>query len=87
MRFSGKKLLVLGSNAGSTDIVQYAKENGAIVYVADNLDPERSEAKRVADIALQISTADIGALERVMLDEKIDVVVSGISGFNKIGRA
>ena len=82
MKFSGKKLLVLGSNAGSTDIVQYAKENGAVVYVAGNLEPEKSPAKRAADIALQISTADIDTLERVMIDEKIDAVVSGISGFN-----
>lgn len=26
--FQGKTLLVLGSNVGATDIVQYARENG-----------------------------------------------------------
>ena len=28
-KFTGKTLLVLGSNVGATEIVQYARENGA----------------------------------------------------------
>lgn len=35
--FDGKKLLLLGSNVGTLDIIRYAKENGAYAIVADNL--------------------------------------------------
>ena len=46
-RFEGKKLLELGTTMGSVQMVQYAKDNGAYVIVADIDKPERSAAKRV----------------------------------------
>ena len=50
-KFKGKKLLVLGSNVGSVDIVKYARKNGAFVYVADYFPKKKSLAKLFADNA------------------------------------
>lgn len=80
--FSGKKLLVLGSSTGAIDIVSYAKDNGAVVYVADNLPLEASIAKKAADVPIDISTSDVNALCELVRREHIDGCVSGISGFN-----
>lgn len=80
--FDGKKLLVLGSNIGATDIVRYAKENGAMVMVADYYPPERSAAKRIADKTYLISTQELGKLKQLVEQEQIDGVLAGISEFN-----
>ena len=81
-KFIEKKLLVLGSNIYAPEIVDYAHENGAYVFVADYYPPEKSAAKRHADEAVDISTADIDALKSFCLSHKIDGVFSGISEFN-----
>lgn len=81
-RLDGKKLLVLGNNAGSENIVTYARSNGAYVYVADYYPKERSSAKRLADEALLVSTADLDALEALIRDKNIDGVLAGVSEFN-----
>jgi len=81
-KFSGKTLLVLGSNVGSTDIVTYAKENGARVIVADYYPVEKSPAKRIANDNLLISTADQVQLSKVIEKYKVDGILSGISEFN-----
>lgn len=81
-KYLGKKILVLGSNAGSVDIVQYAKSEGSFVAVADYLPKEQSEAKRYADEALQVSTADIDVLCEYVKSNEIDAVFAGISEFN-----
>lgn len=81
-KFKGKKLLVLGSNVGSVDIVKYARKNGAFVYVADYFPKKKSLAKLFADKAVQVSTADIGELGKLIEQEKIDGVLAGVSEFN-----
>jgi carbamoylphosphate synthase large subunit len=81
-KFSGKRLLVLGSNVGATDIVEYARSHGAITIVADYLPPEKSAAKQVADEHFLISTSDLEGLSKPVEDQKIDAVLSGISDFN-----
>lgn len=81
-KFSNKKLLVLGSNVGATDIVTYARDNGAYTIVADYYPAERSAAKRVADESLLISTGDVDALEQFVRDRQIDGLLAGISEFN-----
>ncbi|EHQ91865.1 ATP-grasp domain-containing protein [Desulfosporosinus youngiae] len=81
-RFSGKKLLILGSNVGATDIVTYARANGAYTIVADYYSPENSAAKRVADEHILISTGDLGALSTLIQERKVDGVLAGISEFN-----
>lgn len=81
-KFSNKKLLILGSNVGATDIVKYARENGAYTIVADYYPAERSAAKRIADESILISTGDVDALEQLVRDRHIDGVLAGISEFN-----
>lgn len=81
-KFEGKKLLVLGSNVSSVDIVSYARKNGAYTIVADYLPPEKSEAKLLADEDILISTADIDILGELIKERKIDGVLAGISEFN-----
>mgnify|MGYP002558581572 CR=1 FL=1 len=81
-KFTGKTILVLGSNVGATEIVQYAKENGAYTIVADYYPIERSEAKQIADEARLISTADSDALNRLIIEKKVNGVLAGISEFN-----
>ena len=58
-KFVGKKLLLLGTSVGTCDMVNYAKSQGAYVIVTDNLPPEKSAAKLIADEAWPVSTADV----------------------------
>lgn len=81
-KFSGKTLLVLGSNVSSVDIVTYAKKNGAHTIVADYLPKDSSEAKQMADEDLLISTADIQSLKQVVLEKNITGILAGVSEFN-----
>ena len=81
-RFQGKKLLVLGSNAGSVDIVDYARSGGAFVYVADYLPRSESPAKQAASQSVDVSTADIEALVEFAKAQNVDAVFAGVSGFN-----
>lgn len=81
-KFEKKKLLVLGSNTGSEDIVKYAQKNGATVIVADYLPVEESPAKKIADETLRISTAEVDALVDYVNQHHIDGVFAGISEFN-----
>ena len=83
-KYDGKKLLMLGSNVGATDIVRYARANGAEVIVADYYLPERSEAKRYADRDYLVSTADLDALEKIAREEQVNGILSGISEFNTL---
>ncbi|MBR1550959.1 MAG: hypothetical protein IJ632_01405 [Muribaculaceae bacterium] len=80
--FNGKKLLVLGSNIGSVEIVNYAKAHGAHTIVADYFEPEKSAAKRVADEQAFISTANVTELSQLIKTRHIDGVLAGISEFN-----
>lgn len=81
-KLSGKTLLVLGSNIGATDIVTYARENGAYVIVADYYPPEKSAAKRIADKHFLVSTADLERLSTIVEEYNVDGILSGISEFN-----
>ena len=81
-KFDGKKLLLLGSNVGTLDLISYAKANGAYTIVADNLPKERSVGKQYADKSVLISTADIENLKHLIIKEGIHGVFAGISEFN-----
>lgn len=81
-KFSGKRLLILGSNVGATDMVKYARAHGAITMVADYFPPEKSPAKQEADEHFLISTADMESLCRLVRDHHVNGVLSGISDFN-----
>ena len=58
------KLLMLGTSLASVEIVETAKEMGCYTIVTDNLDPEHSNAKKVADEYWMISTNELDLLER-----------------------
>lgn len=75
-----KKLLVLGSDYGTVDIVKQAHIMGIYVIVADLM--ETSPTKSEADEAWLISTTDIDLLAKKCIEEKIDGVITGASDFN-----
>ena len=81
-KFEEKTLLILGSNVGSVDIVKYAKDNGAHTIVADYYPSSKSEAKRIADEEVLISTGDLDGLASFIEGRKIDGILAGISEFN-----
>lgn len=83
-KFEGKKLLVLGSNVGSIDIVKYARCEGAYTIVADYLPPEKSPAKVVANEHWLISTTDINTLYEKCIEYHIDGIFAGVSEINLI---
>lgn len=78
----GKKLLLLGSNVGTLDIIRYAKANGVYTIVADNLPIEKSFGKRYSDDNILISTNDIDGLIKIIAEKNIDGVFAGVSEFN-----
>ena len=82
MKYSGKKLLILGSNVGSIDMIDYARKNGAYTIVADYLPKEQSEAKQHSDSYIMLSTADVDGLCDYVVGNHIDGVIAGISEFN-----
>ena len=59
---AGKKLLIMGGRPAATpDIVRAAKRMGVYTIVTDNVPPERSPAKLMADEYWDISTAEVDA--------------------------
>lgn len=78
-RFEGKKLLELGTTMGSVQMVEYAKENGAYVIVADIDTPEKSAAKRIADKTYICDLKNVDGLIKIAEENQIDGVVTGAS--------
>ena len=81
-KFNGKKLLLLGSNVGTLDMIRYAKENGAYTIVADNLPVEKSIGKQFSDENTAISTGDFQALKDYIKKENVNGIFAGVSEFN-----
>ena len=81
-KFEGKKLLFLGSNVGTADMIKYAKENGAYTIVADYLPVEKSFGKQLSDDNVLISTGDLDALKDYIEREGVNGVLAGVSEFN-----
>lgn len=78
-----KKLLILGGKPiGSCELVQAAKSLGHYVIVADYLPDDESPAKRIADEAWNVSTADIEVLKTKCLEGGVDGVLTGVHDFN-----
>lgn len=75
----GKKLLVLGGPALAGEIVKTAQKLGIYVIVTDWYTEDRSPAKKIADKALMISTADVDSLVNLVLQEEIDGVLTGFT--------
>lgn len=70
----GKKLLVLGGNALTSDIVLKAKELGVYTIVTDWNTPEVSPAKKLADEYWMESFADSNKIVTLIKEHKIDGV-------------
>ena len=81
-KFEGKKILFLGSNVGTSDMIRYAKANGAYTIVADFLPVEKSFGKQLSDGNVLLSTGDLDNLKRYIKDNKVDGVLAGVSEFN-----
>lgn len=76
----GKKLLVLGGNALSCDIVVTARTMGVHTIVIDWFDDfQKSPAKRIADEHRLISVADVDAVVDLIRSEGIDGVLTGFT--------
>lgn len=75
-----KKIIVLGSDLGTIDIVKEAKKIGLYVIVTDLM--KTSPTKEAADEAWMISTTDIDLLEKKCREEKIIAAMAGASDFN-----
>ena len=81
---NGKKLLLLGSNVGTDDIIKYARANGVYTIVTDYLPFEKSFGKQLADESWDISTADIDTLKSRIIENNIDGVFAGVGEFNML---
>ncbi len=77
-----KKLLILGSDMGTTYIIQYAKNENIYTIVSDDRTFERSYAKQIADEYWMISTTEIQLLAEKCRKEEISGIICGASDFN-----
>lgn len=75
-----EKLLILGSDYNTINVVREAQRQGMYVIVTDLM--ENSPTKEIADEAWFISTTDIDTLERKCKDSDITAVMFGASDFN-----
>lgn len=75
----GKRLLILGGNRISCEIVRKAKELGIYTMVTDWYPIDRSPAKQLADEYFMTSTADIPSMVKLIKDEKVDGVITGFT--------
>lgn len=80
MDLTGKKLLILGGVAMICELAEDAKRRGAYVIVADYY-PD-SPAKKIADEAWMVSTADTEALAQKCIEAGVDGVISAFDDFN-----
>lgn len=74
-----KKLLVLGGNRISMEIVNAAKKKGIYTIVTDWNAKEDSPAKQIADECYQISITDMEQLTKLVLDREIDGIITGFA--------
>lgn len=75
-----KKLLILGSDYGTIDIVREAHKMGLYVIVADLM--KTSPTKEAADEAWLISTTDTDLLEIKCKEDGVNGIITGASDFN-----
>lgn len=72
-----KKVLLLGSNTGSMEIIKYLKEEGCYLIVTDYLPFALSPAKALADEYWDISTTDVELLYLACKEKTVDAVLTG----------
>lgn len=74
MKNKQKKLLILGGNALSCDIVTTAQKMGLYTIVTDWYSEDKSPAKKIADEAWNVSIEDYEELAKRIKDQGIDGV-------------
>ena len=64
-KLKGKKLLIIGSDAGNMDMIACAHEMGVYVIATDGItDKSMTPAKNMADEAWDIDYSDLDAIEK-----------------------
>lgn len=79
MEIKGKKLLILGSNAISCDIVKAAKELGVYTIVTDWNELESAPAKQISDEFWNDSLLDYETLVPKIKGNSIDGIITGFT--------
>ena len=74
-----KKLLILGGNILSCDIVRAAKEEGAYTIVTDWNDPHVSPAKLISDEYWNISLMDYDELNKKIVQTGVKGIITGFT--------
>ena len=77
MEYKGKKLLILGGAFQHCKLVNEAKKHGIYTIVTDNLAPEDSPSKRIADEYWMLNIYDIDGIVEKCKEDHIDGVVAG----------
>ena len=75
--FTNKKLLVLGANPETANIVKVAQSLGVFTIVTD-YNPD-APAKKIADKSYDIDAMNVEALYKMAVDEKVDGVLVGVA--------
>ena len=75
----GKKLLILGGNAPSVDVVNAAQKMGVYTIVTDWYDTSRSPAKQVADEYWNESINDYDKLCALIKERGVDGIFTGFT--------
>lgn len=75
--YKGKKLLILGGAFQHEKLVREAKTHGIYTIVTDNLPPENSPGKQIADEYWMLNIYDVDAIVEKCRAEHIDCVISG----------
>lgn len=75
--FVGKKLLILGGAFQHCKLVREAKKHGVFTIVTDNLLPENSPAKNLADEYWMLNIYDVDSIVERCRAERVDGIISG----------
>lgn len=79
VQLKGKKLLLIGGDVLTCDIVNKAHEMGLYVVVTDWYEPQRSPAKLLADEYWMTSIEDYDELAKQIKEHHIDGVLTGFT--------
>ena len=75
------KILFLGGDPGTCEMIEYAKGKGVYTIVCDWYDLEHSKAKRMADEHWDISYAEIDLIEKKCRENHVTAVMAASSEF------
>ncbi len=74
-----KKILLIGDNLHTAEMIEMAKAKGIYTIITDNKSVEESPSKKVADEHWDISVTDIDALEKKAREEGVTGITCGAS--------